>query len=191
MAPEVLRELVVQSGESGARAAGLERNTDSGPVDQYARAAETVDPDDTPSGLVARGYTGGYELVDVARLSVREGAILEISTSVDAFRSSRAAARFLARDVASQRAARGATFSGGIRYLDVTVSDAGGPAGAKLIRVRARARGVVFYPTLVVFRRGRIVGTAVIARKGRPPDAADVERLARKLDRRIESRVSG
>ena len=66
VAPEVLRELVVQSEESGARAAGLERSTDSGPVDQYARAAETVDPTDTPSGLTARGYTGGYELVDVA-----------------------------------------------------------------------------------------------------------------------------
>ena len=189
-----LDTVVVPVWDVGGLPGGLRVTPDSGWVDNRHEARSSYDRADSAASLARAGRVIGYQLVydDAAETALRSGTGLQaFLTAVELFSSARAASASLrghfkfARRLENESPRPGIRF-GAVRPFTVQAADE-----AYGVREAARFGDDQTFRTLVRFRRGRIVGTAMAVRVDREDGADLAERLVGILDSRIQIALHG
>ena len=152
-------------------------------------AASTPDPNDTGADLRRLGRIAGYVRGRNATgaFSRRGPKGLQVAlTSVILWRDARAASASIRRDISDDERLTGRTIKGStlVSFEATKVGSLG--AGAALLHVRARAKGVTDrFSTEAVFNVGALRGNTLVVRgDGRNADAVTLQ-LAAQLRRRM------
>jgi hypothetical protein len=187
-----LPAMVLPQGDLGPLARGLVLDQTSGRTDNRKAAEATIDPRDSARGLARTGRIDGYRLGVTNDARVREeddARVLGVGTEVELFRDEEAASAYLEKQIDDLKRRRGRS-QAGVKFAAMETFD--------VEEVGEEAEGIAaafangdsaFFVTLIAFRRGRLIGSVVVALKREREISADVERLAHALDERIE-RVS-
>lgn len=189
-----LNTVVVPAWDVGGLPGGLRVTPESGWVDNRLEAKNSYDSADSAASLARAGRVIGYQLVynDVAEAALRSGTGLQaFLTSVELFSSAKAASaslrgRFAFARTRENRSPQPGIHFGAVRPFAVKAADE-----AYGVREAVRFGDDQTFRTLVRFRRGRIVGTAVVVRVDRKDGADLAERLVGTLDSRIQIAVDG
>ena len=184
--------MVLPKRALGPLARGLKRDSDLGPIDNEAGTDDTIDPRDTAAALSRAGRVTGYDLSYSAPRHSSRRRVVGMSTSVELFRTEKAASKYLSKQIADLERIHGRKLPGGSdahkRRGRFDVGDVGDEASG--VRAIARAGENAVFGTVVAFRRGRIVGSANVALDRELVISSDVERIARDLDERRIKRVA-
>jgi hypothetical protein len=187
-----LAVMVLPQDELGSLADGFEIALDESGWTSHTQAAkDTLDPADSAASLTARGRVAGYHLAyEQAKPARRRGRLL-VATSVELLRDDIYASEFLNKQADDFVNREGLSHSG-VKLAGVRVFDIPG-AGDEAAGVRAvlRAEGRKEYFTLALLRRGRIVGVVGVLSADEERLDAEVVRLAKALDRRIQNVLAG
>jgi hypothetical protein len=190
---EQLSIMVVPQGELGPAYEALEPESDSGRTTSREFANGTPDPDDSGESVKQEGWRTGYELgftnSGVKELKRGEG-LLGVTTSVDLFASESAARAEILKYVRYFENHRGRKIEGikieRFESFDVMLAeDAWG------MEYTIKAGGLRVSGTEVLFHRGRVVGSADIARADETAARVETVQIARLLDRRMERVLAG
>jgi hypothetical protein len=194
VSPDDLARMVVPKTELGPGLDSFEVDLEDSGRESAAKAAEgTVDPKDTAKSMRRRGWLDGYLLSysnpDVTAAGAETG-LLGAQTGTDLFKTESAARAVMLGEAADFEHYRGKMLEGA-KLERVDVFDAGVGDEGVGIGLQARAGKKSFYVTGVLFRHGRILGSAAFSRTDKTVMRADALRLAQKLDERIESVLAG
>lgn len=187
-----LRRMVVLKANLGQIARGLTLDGEgTGRADNRKAAEDSIDPKDTARTLARAGRIQGYELTYSASRPSPLGVTV-VSQGVELFRTKKAASRYLKKSMDDYRRFRGRTIDGiklvRAESFDVDVGD--DAAGLNLTVSSPATRRTVF-GTIVVFRRGRVVGGAAVVLRRRLIVSGDAERIAGAVDERLQDLMSG
>ena len=183
-----LETMVVPVWDVGGLPNGLRVTPESGWVDNRLEAQRSYDRADSAVSLAQGGRLTGYQLVydDATETALRaEAGLQAFVTSVELFSSTDAASvslrdrRALAREFENTSPKRG-IHVGAVRPFAVNAAEEA--YGAKEAVTFGDVRT---FRTLIRFRRGSVVGTAVVVRL----DQGDGRRLAERLVGRLDSRI--
>lgn len=189
-----LNTVVVPAWDVGGLPTGLRVTADSGWVDNRLEARTSYDRADSAASLARAGRVIGYQLVysDAAETALRSGRGLHaFVTSVELFSSAQAASASLRGRLAFARRLENRSPGPGIhfgRFRPFAVKAAHEAYG---VREAVRFGDTQTFRTLVQFRRGRLVGTAVVVRVDRADAAHLAERLVGILDTRAQIALHG
>jgi hypothetical protein len=189
-----LNTVVVPAWDIGGLPGGLRVTPGSGWVDNRLEARSSYDRADSAASLARAGRVIGYQLVynDAAETALRSGRGLEaFLTSVELFSSTRAASSSLRGRVAFARRLENRSPQPGIDFGAVRPFAVKAADEAYGVREAVRFGDNKTFRTLVGFRRGRIVGTAMVVRVDREDGADLAERLVGILDSRIQIALDG
>jgi hypothetical protein len=189
-----LSTVVVPSWDVGGLPTGLRVTPDSGWVDNRLEARSSYDRADSANSLARAGRVVGYQLVydDAAETALRAGAGLQaFLTSVELFTSARAASESLRGRSASTRRLENKSPQPGIHFGAVRPFAVKAADEAYGVREAVRFGGDQTFRTFVLFRRGRIVGTAMVVRLDRKDGEDLAERLVGILDSHIQIALHG
>lgn len=189
-----LRTMVVPVGDVGGLPNGLRVTPESGWVDNRREAQSSYDRADSAVSLAQGGRVTGYQLVydDAAETALRAGAGLQaFVTAVELFSTTKAASSSLRDRRAHVRrledsSPRRAVHVGAVRPFAVKAADE-----AYGLREAVTFGDVRTFRTLIRFRRGPVVGTAVVVRLDREDGRRLAERLVGTLDSRIQTGLHG
>jgi hypothetical protein len=189
-----LDTMVVPQEHIGGLPRGLRITPDSGWQDNAAEAASSINPDDSAASLDRAGRVTGYDLsyYDPTRTALDTGSgMSSLATAVELFRSGAEAKSFLDDRVAYKRELDGTSPSEGVMFRSVTPFD---------LTIAEEGHGFfedVFFGedhvfrTVIAFRRGRIVASAMVIRADRKDGVEDATRIAGQLDSRIQNAIMG
>ena len=189
-----LQTMVVPAWEVGGLPNGLRVTPESGWVDNGREAQSSYDRADSAVSLAQGGRLTGYQLVydDAAQAALRAGAgIQAFVTSVELFSSTDTASaslrdrRALARRLGNTSPRRGVHLEA-VRPFAVKAADE-----AYGVQEAVTFGDVQTFRTLIRFRRGPVVGTAVVVRLDRKDGRHLAERLVGTLDSRIQIGLHG
>jgi hypothetical protein len=179
---------VLPRDELGSSARGLEVDIGSGFTDNGAAIEGTLDPNDTARQLARAGRIVGYHLSysDLSLLPLLRGnGLLSIGSSLDLFKSARAADAFITKQLRDARRLRGKFVEFGRLVASSTFATGrigDRSAGLHTIGMLGDKR---FHETLVGFRVGALVAAVTIDRA----DGVQVDALAGRLARSLVARV--
>jgi hypothetical protein len=187
-----LRRLVVPKKEIGTMVTGLKVDrADTGRYDNKKAAEDSIDPKDTARKLARLGRITGYELTYTADRPSPLG-VVNVSQGVELFRTRKAASRYLKKFAGDYVRLRGRTIEGiklaRVEEFDVDVGDEA--TGLSITAAVPAARARVF-GTMVVFRRGRVFGGALVLLRRQLMIAGDVERIVEGIDEHLQNVVAG
>jgi hypothetical protein len=188
-----LAAMVLPQRDLGPLARGLVVGDDSGRTSNRETAEGTPDPRDSGRTLARAGRIDGYRASFGGGGLVAESdrGAFAVATEVELFRDEGAASAYLRKQIDDLERERGKTRQGvkvaAIERFEVddVGEEAHGLAATFAIRDRA------WFGTFVAFRRGRVVGSAFVALKREREIGDQVERLAQKLDDRIQRVAEG
>jgi len=181
--------MVLPQSAYGPSAGGLDVHLGSGVQDNAAAADDTLDPTDSAARLGVAGRITGYKLGydDLSMRSfVRGSGVVELTSSVDLFRSAGAADAYVARQLADARRLRGKYLGAGEALESsgtFAVSAIGD--GAVGLHEHIRLGHGTLDTRLVAFRVGPLLATVAITRG----DAKRTDQAAIALARLLETRV--
>jgi hypothetical protein len=185
---------VVPAWDVGGMPGGLRVTPDSGWVDNRLEARSSYDRADSAASLARAGRVIGYQLVydDAAETALRSGTGLQaFLTSVELFSSVKTASASLRGHVAFARTLEHRSPQPGIHFEAVRPFTVKAADEAYGVREAVRFGDDQTFRTLVHFRRGRVVGTAMVVRVDREDGADLAERLVGTLDSRIQIALHG
>lgn len=188
-----LAAMVLPQEELGELAAGLEPGA-SGRVDNAQAAEDTPDPNDTGKSLRADGRLDGHEAYYagtalVAQKKKTKGLVL-VGTEVELLQDTVYAAQYLHQQVGDLQRFQGKQEDGSRAVVkSFSPAPVGDEAEGLLVTVSKGKQKL--FTTGVTFRRGRLVGVAMVARPDKQDERAEVEALAAKLDKRIQDVLAG
>lgn len=182
-----LATMVVQEEELQQEFPSLRRDGESGTLTAQEMADQTLDPDDTASGLRRAGWLRGY-VMDYE--NPRGQGLVSVFSSVALFDSAGAARAVGTKEENGARVRNGKTV-GGATYkgLELANADVGDEAWGMEFAVRAGT--TTYHVTAIVFRRDRVLGRAIITRTDDTVVRAEVLDLANATDARIQGILSG
>ena len=185
---------VVPAWDVGGMPGGLRVTPDSGWVDNRLEARRSYDRADSAASLARAGRVIGYQLVydDAAETALRSGIGLQaFLTSVELFSSAKGASASLRGRLAFARGLENRSPQPGIRFGAVRPFTVKAANEAYGVQEAVRFGDDQAFRTLVRFRRGRILGTAVVVRVDRKDGAHLAERLVGILDSNIQIALHG
>ncbi len=185
---------MVPAWDVGGLPTGLRVTADSGWVDNRREARSSWDRADSAASLARAGRVIGYQLVydDASETAIRSGVGLQaFVTSVELFSSAKAARTSLRGRLAfahrlENRSPQPGVHFGAVKPFAVKAADE-----AYGVRESVRFGDDQTFRTLVHFRRGRIVGTAMVVRVDAKDGADLAEQLVGTLDSRIQIALHG
>jgi hypothetical protein len=189
--PEKLALMPLPKAAYGQQASsfGLDRD-ESGVVDNVRSAADTSDPTDTGKSLALAGRVTGFSVTYAnLRLLATPGKLVYVSSSVDLFRDSDAAAAGLQR---SLQQAVADDPSVGFKVLSsqtFTPPDLGDAAVG--VRIRAKFGEVDLWVTGVEVQHGPLLASVGVMRTDAAPANATAIALARTLSARVQGVLAG
>jgi hypothetical protein len=189
-----LATMVVPIGDIGGMPRDLRVAPDSGWTDNASEAEGSLDPTDSPASLKAEGRLDGYGLTyyDPTDAALRSGSgILFVSTWVELFGDDDHASGYLKMHFTSAKSLAHSSPRPGVMFEAVTgfAADVGDEAhGLRETGVFGNER---IHRTLITFRRGRVIGGAMIARADRGDAAPDAYRIAGILAARVQNAITG
>ncbi len=187
--------MVLPQEELGSDYADFELDEDSGFGSNEDRIEDSWDEEDEAEDVERFGRTKGYResYSSFAALLRGEGPCL-IGTSVALYEDADGAGGDLNDDVEDRKKAVGTVDE------DVTLEDAeefepdrvaDEAAGLEMALSFADGDGTTMHGTVLGFRRGRLIGSVIIARFDEQDVREEAEELARKLDERIQAVLRG
>jgi hypothetical protein len=184
-----LAPMVLPESQLGAVARGLDVKIGSGVQGNAAAAEDSLDPEDTAAQLARGGRISGYSLEydDLAfdRLERRRG-VLAVGSSVDLFTTAAAAAAYDAKQRSDGTRYAGKYVEAGFRLAGWHTAPVDGLGkGAVLVRESLQLGDTRYYGTLVLFRRGPLLGSVGITRADGSSASRTAVRLARLLAKRM------
>jgi hypothetical protein len=198
-AQEVTREqlaiMVLPRDELGAQYAAFEVEDGSGPGTARDLAESTIAQDDTAASARRAGWTAGYDLTYAdpvqERLAAaqRHGA-LAVSTSADLFATETDARAFIIGEVGGFERSEGDKVNG-VKLLRVELFDVRAADEAWGLEFEFASGNETMRSTVVLFRRGRLVGSVYYLRADRADMRAQAVTLADTVARRIEQVLAG
>lgn len=195
---ELLPAVVLTEAEVGAEFPDLEPDRDETGYNDNRRAHEdTIDPDDTGSDLDAQGRLDGYEnslsnLTVLLQPAENQGNAFSLQASVELFSTAQAARAFIRRQAEDYRRFAGTELGEGFTLEDFQQRTAPN-VGEETIaaRVSVSLDSVDVTGVFVMWRRGAVAGTVLVASVGEADPSDAVARLAQLMDRRIELALAG
>jgi hypothetical protein len=189
-----LDTMVVPQEIVGGLPLGLRITPDSGRQENRVAAESSLDPNDSADSLRKAGRVTGYELTyydpTQAALQTRSG-MLSFLTSVELFRTEAAAADYVDDRVAYKQGLNGTSPREGVTFRSVTPFDSSVGETAYGFRDDVFFGEDHVFRTVIGFRRGRIVATAMVVRADREDAIEDATRIAGQLDARIQQSLMG
>jgi hypothetical protein len=195
--PEVtkaqLAAMVLPQTELGELAAGLKQDDDSGPIGNDEAADETIDPGDSGKSLRSAGRLAGHRLgFGGSNLAAqRKGQVVYAATLVELMEDTVYAAQHLHKQLGDAQRYAGQAL-GGVELTRVSTfeaTDVGNEAEGLLATVASG--GKKLQATVVVFRRGRVLGAAALLRADKDDAQNEARAIAIKLDKRIQDVLAG
>jgi hypothetical protein len=184
--------MVLPQAELGTIATGLRLANDSGKVDNGSAAESSLDPEDTGKSLRSSGRLDGHKAYygGTVLVAAKKGPFV-VGTEVELLEDTVYAAQYLHDQVGDFERFQGKQDDGsklaGLGSFPVT--DVGDEAQG-LLATSSRGKERLFM-TAVAFRRGRVVGVAMVARPDRKDQEDEARALAIKLDKRIQDVLAG
>ena len=189
-----LAAMVLPRNELGTIAAGLSFDDRSGPVANAAASEGSVDPSDTATSLRSDGRLNGHKAWygDASLASLKKGGgVFFVGTEVELMEDTVYAAQYLHKQLGDfqrfQGKQEGGTTLTGVRPFPV--NDVGDEAEGFV--ANASAGRDTAYITAVAFRRGRVIGAAVVIRGDKKDAQGEARAVAVKLDGRIQAVLAG
>jgi hypothetical protein len=176
----------------GSLPAALTLDSSSGWTDNKHAAENDLDPHMTAARLASLGRITGYDVeFDDLGTASKRGVVIDADSEVDLFRSSTAAARFLALELSEFRRFAGKRLQYGATLDHVGYFAVPSIGGAKGVRGRLHVGGLTFWETGVEFRAGAVAANVGLGRTDDRNVDAEVSRLALKLKQRIDGVLAG
>lgn len=168
---------------------------DSGWQDNGEEAESSINPNDSAASLKQSGRVTGYQLTyyDPTQAALQTGSgILSFFTSVELFRSESAATAYLEDRTAYKQGLHGTSPRESVTFRSVKPFDT--PVGEE--DGYGFREDVVFgsdhvFRTVIGFRRGPIVATAMVVRADRDDAAELTTQIAGQFDSRIQNALTG
>lgn len=175
-----LAAMVLPQPTLGPAYAGLVLDEESsGLLDNAEAAKRSLDKKDTREDLIRAGRIDGY--VQSFAPEERKKRLAEVSTTVELLRDPAAAAGYLHLRLESYAKLKHA------KHFEVTPL-AHQSAG---VRFPTETKRRQLHTTIVIFRRGRVVATALVKRTDDRDARGETQRLARVLDSRVAWVLAG
>ena len=189
-----LAAMVLPLEELGSAYADFERDDDSGFQSNEDKIDDAFDEEDEEGDVERYGRVTGYEESYTSVEGLLEEGVFIIGTMVALYEDSDGASGDLKDEVNDSKDAEGTTDEG-VTVGDVEEfdpDDFGDESVGLVLALSGEALGdLTFYGTLVAFRRGRIIGSVVIARFDDEDVRDEATELARKLDERVQAVLRG
>ena len=177
--------MVLPQSALGAPAKGLEVDLGSGFTNNTVAAAETIDPTDTAAQLTRADRITGYELSysDLSAAPFARGSgLVTIGSSVELFRSARAADAHLSKQLNDAKRLVGKPVDSGVRLTSATRFPAGSLGQRTVgLRLTGLVAGRRIRDTSVAFRQGALLAGVTVER--RRQERRDAHQAARKSPR--------
>jgi len=194
---EELSLMVLPLAELGSQYADFEFDEDeSGFQSNDDQIEDAFDEDDEAEDIERFGRLNGYADVysSLAAVTDAEGVFF-IGTSVSLYENTDGASGDLEDEVEDSRREIGMTTSDDVTLENAEEFEAEGigdeSVGLILTLSVSGDEKLTFYGTLVGFRRGRLIGSSIIARFDDEDVQEEAALLARKLDQRISAALQG
>jgi hypothetical protein len=187
-----LAAMVLPQGDLGTIAEGLELVADSGQADNAEAAAESPGPDDTGKSLGSAGRLDGHKAYygGTVLVAAKKKAPVVVGTEVELLEDTVYAAQYLHKQVGDVPRNQGKQEDG----TKVTVTSfpvlAVGDEAQGFFSTMLRGKQKLF-GTVVVFRRGRVIGATLVIRPDKQDQQEEARALAVKLDKRIQDVLAG
>jgi hypothetical protein len=172
--------MVLPQPTLGPAYAELVPNEDtSGLLDNVEAAKRSLDRKDTREDLIRAGRIDGY--VQSFAAEGKKKRLAEVSTTVELLRDPAAAAAYLQLRLAAYAKMR--------RAKRFEIAPLAHQSAGMRFRIETKRRRL--YTTIVSFRRGRVVATALVTRTDDRDARGETHRLARVLDSRVAWVLAG
>ncbi len=187
--------MILPQADLGPAYADLQLDDDSGFETSEDAIEDAFDEEDEAEDIVRFGRVTGYgeTFISTAGFISQEGVFL-IAVDVSIYESGDGASGYLQDELEDTRREVGVSRDGGIlERLDEFHPEGVGDESAGMFAVlkAAEAEALPFNVTLVMFRRGRLIGEVVIVRFDEEDVRQEVTELAHKLDERILAVLRG
>lgn len=168
-----------------------------GPWSNQDVVEEDFDPDDEREDVDRFGRLNGYHQAYTSWMALQEqkGAF-HVDTVIELFRSPQGASGYLRDSLTDVEGQVGQEKDDTIleQVQTLSIDDIADETIGLRMRLTTRAIGadeLALYGTAIVFRRGRLLGSAAIVRADDKDVVGEVDALARKLDDRIQAVLRG
>ncbi len=187
--------MMLPQADLGSAYADLQLDDDSGFETSEDAAEDAFDEEDEAEDIVRFGRVTGYgeTFISTEGFISQQGVFL-IAMDLTIYESGDSASGYLRDELEDTRREVGVSRDGGIlERLDEFHPEGVGDESAGMFAVlkAAEAEALPFNVTLVMFRRGRLIGEVVIVRFDEEDVRQEVTELAHKLDERILAVLRG